>query len=84
MTKIAEAAKSRGLELDIDAVSVDAVPSHIDGTQVLLIGPQMSHAKNNLEERFGDRCKVMVMDMMDYGRMNGEAILDKALALIGE
>ena len=80
--KMKAAAKAQNLDLDVDATSVGNVPSMIDGVQVLLLGPQMAHAKKNMEERFGDKCKVMVIDMMDYGRMNGEAILNKALALL--
>ena len=69
--KMKAAAKAQNLDLDVDATSVGNVPSMIDGVQVLLLGPQMAH-----------KCKVMVIDMMDYGRMNGEAILNKALALL--
>lgn len=80
MTQIKKAAKEKGIEVYVDATSVDAVASMIQGVDILLLGPQMSHAKGDMEKRYGNTCKIMVMDILDYGRMNGESILNKAIA----
>lgn len=82
--KMREAAAQRGLEADINAVAEVALKNHIAGTHVLLLGPQVRYLLDRLTEEYGPAgIHVAVIDMVDYGRMNGAKTLEKALALLG-
>ena len=50
---------------------------------IILLGPQVKYEQAKLQamaDPFGK--KVAVIDMMDYGMMKGDAVLDKALKLM--
>lgn len=76
-----EAAK-RGLDVNIRAISETDVKRET-GSMDVLLGPQI---RFQLKKFQGDLAPlgipVDVIEMTDYGRMNGPAVLDKALALM--
>jgi PTS system cellobiose-specific IIB component len=50
---------------------------------IILLGPQVKYEQAKLQalaDPFGK--KVAVIDMMDYGMMKGDAVLDKALKML--
>ena len=54
-------------------------------TDVVLLGPQIKFALpeiKKLTDQAGN--KIGVIDMMDYGMMNGEKVLNMALELMGK
>ena len=52
---------------------------------VLLLGPQVRFMKADFEKRLEPKgIPLDVINMADYGMMNGEKVLDQAIALIGE
>jgi len=82
--KMKEAAESKGIEANIWAVSQDKALKEIEKADVLLIGPQMRFLKNKFSkvtEEIG--IPLEVIDTMAYGRLDGEAVLNRALELIG-
>jgi len=82
--KMKEAAESKGIEANIWAVSQDKALKEIEKADVLLIGPQMRFLKNKFSkvtEEMG--IPLEVIDTMAYGRLDGEAVLNRALELIG-
>jgi len=75
-------AKQRGIEADIEAVAETDLKRRIGHTDVLLLGPQVRFLLNKFKKEYGDKVAAIdVIDMTDYGRMNGENVLNKALAL---
>lgn len=81
--KMLEAAAKRELEVDISAVAEVSLKKHIAGTEVLLLGPQVRYLLNKLTGEYSPAgIRVAVIDMVDYGRMDGAKVLDKALALL--
>ena len=53
------------------------------GRRYVLLGPQVKYEQAKLQalaDPLGK--KVAVIDMMDYGMMKGDAVLDKALKLM--
>src|SRR5699024_9893829 len=85
VSKMEEAAKEKGMEVRIWAVSQDKAPTEMEKADVLLIGPQMRFMKRKfakVAEEVG--VHLDVIDPMAYGRVDGEAVLNKALELIGE
>src|SRR5690625_3801148 len=84
VTKMEEAAVKRGLEVKIWAVSQDITPKEIEKADVLLIGKQMRFMKKKFT-KFAEEVGIPidVIDSMAYGRVDGEAVLKKALELMG-
>jgi len=75
------AAKKKDMEVEIEAVAVAAVDKEIAHISVLLLGPQIGHAAGNIKEKYGDIVPISVIDMLDYGMMNGEKVLELAINL---
>ncbi|MEG1503847.1 MAG: PTS sugar transporter subunit IIB [Enterococcus sp.] len=87
VTKMEKAAEAQGLESDIFAVSASEAETKLEDTDkpvdVLLLGPQVRFMKNQFETKLEPKgIPVDVIDMKDYGMMNGEAVLNTALNLM--
>lgn len=85
VSKMKDAAENKGIEAEIWAVAQDKALSDMEKADVLLIGPQMRFLKKKFEaeaEKAG--IPVDVIDPVAYGRVDGEAVLNKALELLGE
>lgn len=80
--KMLQAAKEKGLDVDISACAVTELERHTEGCSVILLGPQVSYQKDRVAETFPS-IPVVVIDMMDYGMMNGEKVLSDVLAALG-
>ncbi|MGY4689024.1 PTS sugar transporter subunit IIB [Salibacterium sp. K-3] len=85
VSKMEEAAEAEGLEANIWAVAQDKAESEMEQADVLLIGPQMRFMKNKyskIAEKVG--IPLDIIDPVAYGRVDGEAVLNKALELLGK
>ena len=85
VSKMKDAAENKGIEAEIWAVAQDKALSDMEKADVLLSGPQMRFLKKKFEaeaEKVG--IPVDVIDPVAYGRVDGEAVLNKALELLGE
>ena len=76
--KMQAEAKSRGLDIEIEARPMAEAMEALDTADVLLLGPQIGYAKGDFEKATDK--PVDVIAMVDYGRMNAPKILDDALA----
>lgn len=59
------------------------VKDNLAAADIILLGPQVKYEQAKLQalaDPFGK--KVAVIDMMDYGMMKGDAVLDKALKML--
>ena len=74
--RMQDEATAQGLDLDILAVAEENIYEHLD-SDVLLLGPQIGHKLDDLKEELS--FPVFVVDMMDYGMMNGEKVLNEVL-----
>ncbi|MEO1772560.1 MULTISPECIES: PTS sugar transporter subunit IIB [Enterococcus] len=89
VTKMEKAAEERGMEADIFAVSASEADGKLNDTEnpvnVLLLGPQVRFMKPQFEEKLaGKNIPLEVIDMKDYGMMNGENVLNTAIALMDQ
>jgi len=85
VTKMQKAAESQGLAADIFAVSASEAETNIEkkSVDVLLLGPQVRFMKAQFEKIVADKnIPLEVINMTDYGMMNGEKVLEQALSLI--
>ncbi|RNB55292.1 PTS sugar transporter subunit IIB [Brevibacillus gelatini] len=80
--KMEQAAREKGLEAKIWAVSADEVKQHIDQAQVLLLGPQVRYKLAEMKKVGEARgIPVDVISPVDYGSLNGKKVLEFALRL---
>ena len=87
VTKMQKAAEAQGIESDIFAVSASEADQSIASkdVNVLLLGPQVRFMKSQFEGKLAPLgIPLEVIDMKDYGMMNGENVLKQALRLIDE
>ena len=81
--RMKDAAQKKGVEVSIKAVPVSEFKENLTEADIILLGPQVKYEQAKLQaqaEPLGK--KVAVIDMMDYGRMKGDVVLDKALKLL--
>ena len=78
VTKMEQAAQRQNLTVEIKAVSDAEGKQVLPDYDIVLLGPQVRFLKSELA-RITDK-PVEVIDMMAYGRMDGERVLNDALA----
>lgn len=80
VTKMEKAAEEKGEEVTIFAVSEAEAINHYDEIDILLLGPQVRFLKAKLEKQLESyQVPVKVIDSVDYGMVNGQKVLEKAL-----
>jgi len=84
VTKMETAAKEAGVEAKIWAVSEAQVNQYLGEFDVLMIGPQVRFKLKSLEKLVNGATPVHLIDMKDYGTMNGKAVFDKAIELYND
>lgn len=83
--RIKDAAKARGVEIDIRAFPVSEMDSNLAGVDVALLGPQVHYMFDQAKAK----CRaagvpVAIIPMRDYGMVNGPNVLKLALELSEE
>lgn len=81
MNKMKEAAAKKGVDVEIRAMAESNFEKFDGPTDVLLLGPQVGHLLDQYQNK-SENMKVSVIDMMDYGMMHGEKVLEDALSLL--
>ena len=88
VTKMEKAAAAMGDEVEIFALPISEGEKRVGDVDCILLGPQVRFQKSAIEKLAAGRKKgpipVEVIDMRDYGTMNGKKVLAHALELIGE
>lgn len=85
VTKMKAHAESIGEEAEIWAVGQDQAKKEMAHADVVLIGPQMSFLKGDLQkeaQKYG--IEVEVIDMQAYGLADGQKAYEQAVSLMGE
>lgn len=79
--RMKKAAANEGYECTIEAVGIPMAESIIPNADCILLGPQIRFEKDNILAIAGD-VPVAVIDMKNYGRMNGEAVIAQVKELL--
>lgn len=80
VTKMEKAAAQMEEDIQIIALAEAEASNHLDEVDIVLLGPQVRFLKGKLEKMLaGKSVPVQVIDSVDYGTLNGEAVLNKAL-----
>lgn len=83
--RMKKAAENKGVEAEIFAVPVGEAENYLEDKKIdiVLLGPQVRFMKSKFEEKAKQyNFALDVIQMVDYGMMNGEKVLDRALELI--
>ncbi|WP_313892143.1 PTS sugar transporter subunit IIB [Psychrobacillus sp.] len=86
VTKMQKAAKEQNVEAEIFAIAEGEVDKVLGSksVDVMLLGPQIRYLKGSFETKYADKnIPIDVINMSDYGMMNGANVLEHALKLIG-
>lgn len=74
--------KLKGIEFNIEAYPANDLDQHIDNFDVILLGPQIKHRFNSLKSICEANNKpIEVINIKDYGSVNGGNILKSAILL---
>ena len=83
VSKVNAVAKARGLEMEIYALGDSEARKDLTQAEVLLLGPQVRYLEKPFRKAIeGSNVKMGVVDMLHYGRMDGEKVMDQILSLL--
>lgn len=83
VAKMKTAAQKKGMDAHIEAMAESAFDSYTGGTDVLLLGPQISYMEKEIRKKYEPKgIKVGVIEPRIYGMMDGESALNMALSLL--
>lgn len=80
--KMEAAAKKKGIDAEIKALPVLDSLKCIKEYDIIMLGPQVRNEIKKIEKVADGQPPVVLIDMRDYGLMNGEKVLDFALKTI--
>ena len=83
VNRMNDAAKAKGIECHIEAHPVGNVRDYGDKADVILVGPQVRFQLKNVQKLYPNK-PVEIINMQDYGMMNGEKVLAQAMKLLGK
>lgn len=81
VNRMNEAAAAKGIGINIEAHPVGSIDQFGDAADVILLGPQVRYELKNVKAKYPNK-PVEVINMQDYGMMNGNKVLDTAFKLI--
>ena len=83
-SRMQDVANEHLLPIEVLAFSNKKIQKIVDEKHpnVILLGPQVKYLFEETNKRFGDDAPVMVINQDDYGMMDGERVLKKALLLL--
>lgn len=82
VSKMKKAANDLGVEVTIEAYPEAEMQKRVDEADVVLLGPQVKFMLPKAKSIFETKgIPVEVINTMDYGMMNGEKVLKRALEL---
>ena len=81
-----KAAKKMEIDAEILAVPLLQVDNVIRDNQweIVMLGPQVRHELKGLKAKYGELLPIEIIEMRDYGMMNGEKVLNAAIKAIDE
>lgn len=82
VSKMQEVAKSQNIDVNIAAFSVEILDEKVGTADAILIGPQIRHMVPEIEKTVNGKCPMAVINMRDYGMLNGANVLKQALEMI--
>jgi len=80
--KMREAAADCGYECTIEAYSISQAKEKGAKADVVLLGPQVRYQLEDIKAKIPGK-PVEAIDMRSYGMMDGKAVIEQAMQLLG-
>lgn len=80
--KMKEHANELECDLEITAVPIGEIHEHLEGVDVILLGPQVRFSKDDVIKMVKGQIPVISIPTQDYGMMRGSKILDEAIKVV--
>ncbi|MFU1767648.1 PTS sugar transporter subunit IIB [Mammaliicoccus sciuri] len=80
--KMQDTANKEGKEYEVEALALSEAEAKVDEVDVILLGPQVRFQKAQVEKVANGKVPVDVIDMQQYGMMDGEGVLKHAESLM--
>lgn len=85
VNKMNKIVKEKDLNVNVLAVAEADVKNNMDKVDIMLLGPQVRYLLPKMKEIMEPKgVPVEVVNMVDYGTMNGEKVLEHALSMVKE
>ncbi|GEL15610.1 PTS sugar transporter subunit IIB [Pediococcus cellicola] len=83
VSKMQKAAAAEGVDAEIFATAASDANNKLEEKHpdILMLGPQVRYMENNFKSKLD--IPVEVINMQDYGMMNGEKVLKEAFKTLG-
>ena len=81
VTRMLDYAKEKQINVHIEAHPVGDVESYGQDADVILLGPQVRSQLSHIKSLFPEK-PVEVIDMRDYGMMDGQKVLNHVLEMM--
>lgn len=82
VTKMKEAAKKDDYDCEITAYPISSAKDESGDADVVLLGPQLRLQLDSIKKDIS--CPVEVIDMSDYGMMNGEKVMQRVKEILND
>ncbi|WES66791.1 PTS sugar transporter subunit IIB [Superficieibacter sp. HKU1] len=82
--KMNDYAQQQGLDIHAWAIPESALEGQYREADIVLLGPQIGYLKESVCKRVQETLPVSVISPIDFGRINAQAVVEQALALINE
>lgn len=80
--KMMASAEERGIDVEIMAVGEAQLKNNLENLDVVLIGPQVRYLEKKIREQLEPKgIKADIINPMAYGMIQGDKVLDQAIAL---
>lgn len=76
--KMQDTANKEGKDYEVEALALSEAETKVDEVDVILLGPQVRFQKAQVEKVANGKVPVDVIDMQQYGMMDGEGVLKHA------
>ncbi len=77
---VRDSQKLNEADFTFKAIPVDQLPAEVDGTDVVILGPQVAHRVDSIKEILDPHAiPYTVVDKDTYGKMDGATVLKMAL-----
>ncbi len=85
VNKMKETAEQRKIPLEVEVVADSVLEDHMEGLDVVLIGPQVRYLEKELRGLLEPKgIKIDVIDQMSFGLMQGDKVLDQVITLLNK
>lgn len=82
VTKMEKAAAEEGFECKIAAYSLSELKSQGPGADIILLGPQVRYQIDKVKAELPDKL-ISIIEMRQYGMMDGKAVIAMARQILG-